>query len=375
MKMEPKRIVFTGSFFNSGYSVNLAVDDTNALAAMDCMKRGIWFSAAFDSMSFDMTFHRLVLDCNLPEDSSLQIRVRTSNDKFIAYQGKLILMDDFLADQSIELTERFELFSGENTLGFQKNTDMLLHGLSGRYLWICLTIGSARYGNIRVRSISLEFPRHSFVDYLPEVYQQNADFLRRYIGIFQSIYLDMERKIDRLPIYLDPDTVPDEYLDYLASWMGVGNEGAILDPERLRYMVRNSIRLNKIKGTVQSIVEMVKLYTGKTPYVVEYFKLQQFSKEDRDRQKLFDRLYTDNPYVFCVIAGIEPPDRSWNRAELIRLIEKVKPAHTIARVVILERSVQLDMHSYLGMNSVLERPQMAKIGVDGKYNGNYYLGG
>lgn len=373
MKVEPKRIVFTGSFFREGYSENLAVDGNDALAAIDCMKRGIWFSTAFDSMSEGMTFHRLTLDCDLPEDGLLQIRIRSSDDKYISYKGQLVLMDDFLADKSIDVAEKLEFFNGANTLKLQKVEDLLLHGLSGRYLWIYIFIGSARSGEILLRSLSLEFPCNSFVDYLPEVYQQNNSFLRRYIGIFQSIYLDMERKIDRLPIYLDPDSVPDEYLDYLASWMGVENEGSILDPKRLRYMVRNAIRLNKIKGTIQSVMEMVRLYTGESPIIIEYFKLEQYAKGDRGRQKLYNLLYTDNPYVFCVITGIGSSDGSWNLAELTRLIEKVKPAHTIARVVVLNRSVQLDTHSYLGLNSMLERPQTAKMNAGGKYNGNYYL--
>lgn len=74
------------------------------------------------------------------------------------------------------------------------------------------------------------------VDYLPAIYQEE-DFTRRFLSIFDSVFTDMDRAIDRLPGQLDYEHAGGELLRYLAQWVCVeggrqGRAGAGAHPHR-----------------------------------------------------------------------------------------------------------------------------------------------
>jgi hypothetical protein len=77
-------------------------------------------------------------------------------------------------------------------------------------------------------------------------------------------------------------------------------------------------------------------------------------------------LYCEDPFTFYVL--LNPVFVNEKRADVIRkIIENEKPAHTVGEVILLRPWICLGMHSYIGINTVLD---------DGSFTvGNASIGG
>ncbi len=374
MENELKRMTLAGDFWRQGFRENFSVDGTEGMKLENRLKRGMFFSKALDLLENGMTYHRLAIDGIYPQESNIQVSLMTSDSNYIIHKNRTVAVDDFLADSGIGLEEKLVLFGGKESIHSGRSLDIFLGRLKGRYLWIYLSAFDMSGECFEFKNLRVEFPQESFMEYLPEVYQKNGDFLKRYLGVFQSIFLDMERSIDRFPMLLDVDTAGGKALNYLASWLGMHNEGSILSREQFRFAVKNAVALNKAKGTVKSIIDMVKLYTGEEPYIVEYFKLREYGRDNTERERLYNKIYTDNPHTFCIILKSGAVfDKGGKLEELSRLLEKVRPAHTIARIIVLSQNIRLDMHSYIGINTRLEKPGPAVIDDNTRLDAGFYL--
>ncbi len=374
MDRDLKGMALAGDFWRRGSKDNFSVDGAGNMKPENRLKRGAFFSGAVDLLENGMTYHRLTVEGIFPPEANIQVGLRASDLDYIIYRDLPVPVDAFLADRGIAPEEKLELFGGRMGLCSGESLDIFPDRLKGRYLWIYLSAFDMSGEAFVFKSIRVDFPQVSFIEYLPEVYQKESGFLKRYLGVFQSIFLDMERSIDRFPLLLDADTAEGKAFDYLASWLGMHNEGSILDGGQFRFAVKNAVALNKAKGTVKSITDMVRLYTGEEPYIVEYFKLKGYTRDNAERETLYDRIYTDNPHTFCIILKDGSIfDRPGRLEELSRLLEKVRPAHTIARMIILRQNIRLDIHSYIGVNARLEKPGPAVIDDNTRLDAGFYL--
>lgn len=374
MVIDSKRMTLARHWWQQGIKENLSLNANGSLVLKDSLKRGFFFSRSLDMTESAMTYHRLLIDCTLNQDSSMRISVRASDAPYIIYGGTPLNFDDFLSDTHISIENKMDFFNDRESISHYKTTDILLHKLKGRYLWVMISVFDMSGAPVEFRSISIELLQSSFVQYLPEIYQNNNEFLTRYLSIFQSIYVDMERNIDILPELLDIDSSSPDLLNYLGAWLGAYNEGSILKEEQFRFIVKNAIKLNRTKGTVKSIVDLVKLYTGEEPYIIEYFELKKYVEGNTGRERLYKEIYTDNPHVFCIVIKISNELKNYCRlGELVQLIERVRPAHTIAKIIELKPGIRLDMHSYIGINTTLEKHSAASINDNSSLDGSFYL--
>lgn len=109
----------------------------------------------------------------------------------------------------------------------------------------------------------------SYLQYLPGPYQGDA-FLGRFLMIFESVLGPIERTVDNLAYYFDPRLTPVELLPWLASWVGLE-----LDENwpiaQQRQLVLWAATLQRWRGTRRALREHLRLYTGRTPLIVENF--------------------------------------------------------------------------------------------------------
>jgi phage tail-like protein len=124
--------------------------------------------------------------------------------------------------------------------------------------------------------------RHStYLQYLPAPYQDAVDdedledldrpsFLERFLMIFESILAPIELTIDNLAQYFDPRLAPPELLPWLAGWVGL-ELNANWPTERQRQLIAWAVTLYGWRGTRRGLHEHLRLYTGRTPLVVEHF--------------------------------------------------------------------------------------------------------
>jgi phage tail-like protein len=109
----------------------------------------------------------------------------------------------------------------------------------------------------------------SYLQYLPAPFHGDP-FVGRFLLIFESILSPIERTIDNVATYFDPRLTPPELLPWLASWVGLElDENWPLAQQR--QLVLWATRLYRWRGTRRALREHLRLYTGRTPLIVENF--------------------------------------------------------------------------------------------------------
>jgi phage tail-like protein len=129
--------------------------------------------------------------------------------------------------------------------------------------------GVARNGYLERRGLDVTAVS-SYLQYLPAPFQADP-FMARFLMIFESVLGPIERTIDNLAYYFDPRLTPVELLPWLASWVGLE-----LDENwpiaQQRQLVLWAATLQRWRGTRRALREHLRLYTGRTPLIVENFQ-------------------------------------------------------------------------------------------------------
>ncbi|MGH9056416.1 MAG: phage tail protein [Acidimicrobiales bacterium] len=102
---------------------------------------------------------------------------------------------------------------------------------------------------------------------LPPLFQEDG-FCRRMTMAFDDVLAPVLATLDCWDSYLDPHLAPDDFVDWLASWVGVDiDETWTL--ERRRELVERVVALYQVRGTAAGLAAHVALYAGATPEIVE----------------------------------------------------------------------------------------------------------
>lgn len=98
---------------------------------------------------------------------------------------------------------------------------------------------------------------------LPAVYHED-ELAQRLLDAFDQVMAPILCTLDNLEAYLDPALAPEDFMGWLASWVGL-----VLDEswpvERQRALVGRSHDLFRWRGTARGLSEQVALYTGIEP--------------------------------------------------------------------------------------------------------------
>jgi phage tail-like protein len=102
---------------------------------------------------------------------------------------------------------------------------------------------------------------------LPAALQED-EFCQRMMTAFDDVLAPLFTTLDCFESYLDPKLAPHDFVDWLASWVGVDiDETWTL--ERRRRLVQEAVVLYRIRGTAAGLAAHVSLYSGVTPAIEE----------------------------------------------------------------------------------------------------------
>jgi phage tail-like protein len=102
---------------------------------------------------------------------------------------------------------------------------------------------------------------------LPAVYQED-EFTRRLVSAFDAVLAPVLATLDDLPVYVDPRLAPDDFVAWLAGWVGAELEHATT-PAALREVVATAVSLHRRRGTVGGVADVVRIATSGDVEVVE----------------------------------------------------------------------------------------------------------
>lgn len=326
------------------------------IRAEDPARPGIFWSRLLDSREKETVWHRLTMECGSLGEASIRVAFYCSESRTVPFRGKVWDLDELLRDPGLTDGNRREAAAPFLARTALTPRDILLHDLTGRYLWFRVELLPQGGQSPEVGELKLRFPKETWLQYLPEVYQADPagrSFTERFLGIFQSLYDDLDQDIRQVARYFDPDVVGGEYLEWLAGWLDV-EDGYLWPEEKLRTLVRRGMELYRIRGSRRYVAEMVKLYTGREPWVVEYSQVEPFFT-DVGRSALLRELYGEGPYMVTMILEGDALESNDAYKALLRIIDNAKPAWVEVNLVVLTPYLFLDKYSYLGINSTLDR--------------------
>lgn len=235
--------------------------------------------------------------------------------------------------------------------------DVLLYGVKGLFLAFTVEPGDCLHG------YELTFPGLSIDSLLPAV-MQGDDTLRKLLGVYQSLYMDLNRELAAFPDRLSPlgpDPLPD-----LCRWLGASSWMGLGLPDR--ELLAAAVELNRTRGTKKGLQLLVKLATGEACEIVEQF---QWSREARTVQERADcaRLYgPDRAGVALLFPAGVPAARL---AALQEVLDDFIPLGVPYTVVRQEAAAALDGHSYLDGSAQMADPPPAEL--DGPEDGEVLL--
>lgn len=110
--------------------------------------------------------------------------------------------------------------------------------------------------------------RSSYMAYLPELYHEN-DFLNRLLMLFESFWKPIEGQISQPDVYFDPKLAPEEFLPWMASWVGIAWDES-LPADRKRDLLGSAVGLYQSRGTRQALIDYLQLYTHGEVEIAEH---------------------------------------------------------------------------------------------------------
>ena len=349
-------------WFDGSVTKNLEFENESLVLSNKNGENGVYISKAFDSMQDETVWHRMRLNISAPSSAIYRLKIYASDtpEISIALPGKSGLsrvdINEYINDPNIDINRKLDVFDDIGATYHENSTDILMYELKGRYLWFCMEFINYEENQLRINSIKIELPQVTFMDYLPEYYRKNSErnsFLERFIGIFQSIYVDLEDEIDYTPTRFDVDLTNKDFLSWICEWLSV-KDAAIWGEKRLRKLVKEAIKIYKMKGTKRAIAKIVQEYVGIEPIIVEQFDVKNNMYYDIQKD-IVENLFGDNGYIFTVMIPEAYVKDNESYVELLRVINGVKPVDSICNLVVLSDQIYLGHHCYMGINSFITR--------------------
>ena len=164
------------------------------------------------------------------------------------------------------------------------------------------------------------------IEALPALYQED-DLTRRLTSAFDDLLAPALGTIDNFVAYLDPALTPEDFLDWLAGWVGV-----LLDEtwpvDRRRAFIGVAGQLYRMRGTVEGMTRHVRLFTGGDVEIVESGGAAWSTTSGSAPPGSAD---------FSLVVRVKATKKDKvSRAKLDALIRAAKPAHVVHTVEIVE---------------------------------------
>lgn len=327
--------------------------------------QGLWLSRAFDSAESETVWHKFTLDADIPDGTMIRVSYVSSDSDRMLIEGSYWKVDDWIGDEERSIEDKLDGLAPLWSTPVINPADGLFASAKGRYLWIKAEWIGSETSTPTVRRMRVYFPRATLLDYLPAVYREeetSRDFLERYMSLFGTLFDSIDEQIDGMPKHLDPDRVQGKQLRWLASWLGLSCDEHWSD-DWVRRLIRAAPELYRYRGTRRGIETLIETLTGRKPMIVEPFQFKAM-REQGGLKWLMDDLYGGDPFTFTLLLHQDQARTEKERVLLRELVEDHKPAYTQVQIMWLQPWMYLDLHTYLGVNTMLAEPSLLTLHPD-----------
>jgi phage tail-like protein len=265
------------------------------------------------------------------------------------------------------------------------------------YLWVGAHLTGEGFSSPVLRQIRVAYDQSTYREYLPALFSlesKQTELLDRLLSLMGSFYSDVEVKIADLQTLFLPQSVPVNWLDWLAGWLAVELDENWPVSKKRQAIIR-AIASYRWRGTLKGLKDSLLFYAGvdaqidepitradwwaladdgddKQPYTdgarlgantrlapVEAGGAVLNTTAILDRSNLIGSdefgvpLFTDVAHQFTVSVhrGQVRCEEDVNRIR--EVIEREKPAHTVYELCVIEPSMRVGFQARLGIDTVV----------------------
>ena len=96
---------------------------------------------------------------------------------------------------------------------------------------------------------------------LPAIYQEEDPFALAFTSALDEVLAPVFATLDNLHAYVDPWTAPEDFLEWVAGWVGAEVDARAPEITR-RAAVAHALTVHRMRGTVRGLVAALELLTG-----------------------------------------------------------------------------------------------------------------
>lgn len=218
-------------------------------------------SPVYDSGTEQCVWDRIRLDASIPAGTEVQIEARCgeSEDEVLraGESGWQLQPLPYLSGDGGELPGKRAIAQLPTDPAHRRGCwDLLLQRQTGRFCQLRIALSGSGQATPRLRALRLWYPRFAYpAQFLPALYREepaSADLLERFLANMEGVNTAIEDRIATAQALLDPRTVPEGMLGWLAGWLDL-----MLDPawpaDRKRLFLANAVRFFGWRGTVPGL--------------------------------------------------------------------------------------------------------------------------
>jgi len=173
-----------------------------------------------------------------------------------------------------------------------------------------------------------------YVRHLPALYQTD-ELMGRFLMLFESFWAPIDRQVSDLHYYFDPKLTPPEALGWLSAWVDLELDERLSEQQQRQLLGMAAAHYRK-RGSRQGLVEILQVYTGVTPTIIEHTARNFRLGPDARLGPNIALGSSNQPHAFTVILRLPPPAgpdsekaRRERERQIAAIIESEKPAHTV----------------------------------------------
>lgn len=208
----------------------------------------------FDGKTADCVWHRLLIDACIPPDASIEVWSRAANRE--ADLGREPWHREpplYRRGDGSELP-----FASVMRETYGGTWELLLQQAKGRYLQLKLAVTGNGQVTPHLRALRVYYPRFSYLErYLPAVYREDRDsarFLDGFLANVEGFYTAIEDRVAAVQLLFDRESVPDDYVEWLAGWYGLVFDVRLkLSRRAKRLLAKYAMEFFRARGTIRGL--------------------------------------------------------------------------------------------------------------------------
>lgn len=216
----------------------------------------------------------------------------------------------------------------------------------------------------------------TYLKFLPSLFRETAHdrksaVIGNFLKIFEKIFtgindntgiegeegtiqiMGISETIDSIAAYFHPDSAPTEFVDWLASWLGLALKEDWTEKKR-REVIAKIIPIFRMRGTKKGLEEYLKIYVdGDVAINDDPTPFQIGVNSKIGINTVIGGLPTHFFVVDIILAQVEPKSMQRKLRTVETIIEMEKPAHTRYRLRIRVPSLRIELNSTIGIDTLL----------------------